>query len=121
MEKLDLLYEGKAKKVYATNEPDVLIVDYKDEMCIRDSVNIIETALFDGQGVLPDGGGTALGRDKDAAAPGGGGCKGILHLHRIQDLVIPAVQHVGRKHKADGKRIPVFIEIYISVLVLKSI
>lgn len=30
MEKLDLLYEGKAKKVYKTNDPDVLIVDYKD-------------------------------------------------------------------------------------------
>lgn len=31
MEKLDLLYEGKAKKVYKTNDPDVLIVDYKDD------------------------------------------------------------------------------------------
>ena len=31
MEKLDLLYEGKAKKVYTTNDPDVLIVDYKDD------------------------------------------------------------------------------------------
>lgn len=31
MEKLDLLYEGKAKKVFTTNDPDVLIVDYKDD------------------------------------------------------------------------------------------
>lgn len=31
MEKLDLLYEGKAKKVYKTENPDVLIVDYKDD------------------------------------------------------------------------------------------
>lgn len=31
MEKLELLYEGKAKKVYTTNDPDVLIVDYKDD------------------------------------------------------------------------------------------
>ncbi len=31
MEKKDLLYEGKAKKVYATDDPDVLIVDYKDD------------------------------------------------------------------------------------------
>lgn len=31
MEKLDLLYEGKAKKVYTTENPDVLIVDYKDD------------------------------------------------------------------------------------------
>ena len=31
MEKLEQLYEGKAKKVYLTNDPDVLIVDYKDD------------------------------------------------------------------------------------------
>ncbi|HZJ77678.1 MAG TPA: phosphoribosylaminoimidazolesuccinocarboxamide synthase [Clostridia bacterium] len=31
MEKKDLLYEGKAKKVYTTQDPDVLIVDYKDD------------------------------------------------------------------------------------------
>lgn len=31
MEKLDLLYEGKAKKVWKTSDEDVLIVDYKDD------------------------------------------------------------------------------------------
>ena len=31
MEKKELLYEGKAKKVYATEDPDVLIVGYKDD------------------------------------------------------------------------------------------
>lgn len=31
MEKLELLYEGKAKKVFKTENPDVLIVDYKDD------------------------------------------------------------------------------------------
>lgn len=31
MEKLELLYEGKAKKVYTTENPDVVIVDYKDD------------------------------------------------------------------------------------------
>lgn len=31
MKKLDLLYEGKAKKVYKTDDEDVLIVDYKDD------------------------------------------------------------------------------------------
>lgn len=31
MKKLDLLYEGKAKKVYTTEVEDVLIVDYKDD------------------------------------------------------------------------------------------
>ena len=31
MNKLELLYEGKAKKVFKTDDPDVLIVDYKDD------------------------------------------------------------------------------------------
>ncbi|MFP3154354.1 phosphoribosylaminoimidazolesuccinocarboxamide synthase [Lachnospiraceae bacterium ZAX-1] len=31
MKKLDLLYEGKAKKVFSTDLKDVLIVDYKDD------------------------------------------------------------------------------------------
>ncbi|HIU02978.1 MAG TPA: phosphoribosylaminoimidazolesuccinocarboxamide synthase [Candidatus Onthocola gallistercoris] len=31
MKKMDLLYEGKAKKVFTTDTPDVLIVDYKDD------------------------------------------------------------------------------------------
>lgn len=31
MEKKDILYEGKAKKVFATENADVVIVDYKDD------------------------------------------------------------------------------------------
>lgn len=31
MEKKELLYEGKAKKVYTTDDPDILIVSYKDD------------------------------------------------------------------------------------------
>lgn len=31
MEKKELLYEGKAKKVYATGDPELLIVSYKDD------------------------------------------------------------------------------------------
>ena len=31
MEKLDMLYEGKAKKVFKTEDENLLIVDYKDE------------------------------------------------------------------------------------------
>ncbi|NLM50944.1 MAG: phosphoribosylaminoimidazolesuccinocarboxamide synthase [Clostridiaceae bacterium] len=31
MEKRELLYEGKAKKVYKTDDPDLLIVSYKDD------------------------------------------------------------------------------------------
>jgi len=31
MQKLEQIYEGKAKKVFATNDPDMVIVDYKDD------------------------------------------------------------------------------------------
>ena len=31
MEKLAQIYEGKAKKVYSTDDPELLIVDYKDD------------------------------------------------------------------------------------------
>ena len=31
MEKREELYEGKAKKVYATDDPGALIVSYKDD------------------------------------------------------------------------------------------
>ena len=31
IEKLNQLYEGKAKKVYETDDPELLIVDYKDD------------------------------------------------------------------------------------------
>ncbi|MGN1093319.1 MAG: phosphoribosylaminoimidazolesuccinocarboxamide synthase, partial [Monoglobaceae bacterium] len=31
MEKKELLYEGKAKKVFATDNPDYCIVSYKDD------------------------------------------------------------------------------------------
>ena len=31
MEKKEQLYEGKAKKVFATDDPDLLIVSYKDD------------------------------------------------------------------------------------------
>jgi len=31
MEKREQLYEGKAKKVYATDDPNLVIVSYKDD------------------------------------------------------------------------------------------
>ena len=31
MEKKEQLYEGKAKKVFKTDDPEVLMVDYKDD------------------------------------------------------------------------------------------
>ena len=32
MEKKEQLYEGKAKKVYATEDPNLVIVSYKDDV-----------------------------------------------------------------------------------------
>ena len=31
MKKLEQLYEGKAKKVFRTHDPKLLIIDYKDD------------------------------------------------------------------------------------------
>ncbi|MDO5574908.1 MAG: phosphoribosylaminoimidazolesuccinocarboxamide synthase [bacterium] len=49
MKKLDLLYEGKAKKVYTTEDPDVLIVDYKDDAT---AFNGIKKGTIVGKGVI---------------------------------------------------------------------
>ena len=49
MEKLDLLYEGKAKKVYKTEDPDVLIVDYKEDAT---AFNGIKKGTIVGKGVI---------------------------------------------------------------------
>lgn len=49
MEKLDLLYEGKAKKVFATDDPDALIVDYKDDAT---AFNGLKKGTIVGKGVI---------------------------------------------------------------------
>lgn len=49
MEKKELLYEGKAKKVYMTEDPDVLIVDYKDDAT---AFNGLKKGTIVGKGVV---------------------------------------------------------------------
>lgn len=49
MEKKELLYEGKAKKVYTTDDPDVLIVDYKDDAT---AFNGLKKGTITGKGVV---------------------------------------------------------------------
>ena len=49
MEKKELLYEGKAKKVYTTENPDVLIVDYKDDAT---AFNGVKMGTIVGKGVV---------------------------------------------------------------------
>jgi len=49
MKKLELLYEGKAKKVYATDDEDILIVDYKDDAT---AFNGQKKGTISGKGVI---------------------------------------------------------------------
>lgn len=49
MKKLDLLYEGKAKKVFTTDVEDVYIVDYKDDAT---AFNGLKKGTIVGKGVI---------------------------------------------------------------------
>lgn len=49
MEKLEQLYEGKAKKVFATENPELLIVSYKDDAT---AFNGLKKGTISGKGVI---------------------------------------------------------------------
>lgn len=49
MKKVDLLYEGKAKKVYTTEDSDILIVDYKDDAT---ALNGLKKGTIVGKGAI---------------------------------------------------------------------
>ena len=49
MEKLNQLYEGKAKRVYATEDPELLIVSYKDDAT---AFNGLKKGTIAGKGVI---------------------------------------------------------------------
>ena len=49
MEKKELLYEGKAKKVYTTDDPEQLIVSYKDDAT---AFNGLKKGTIAGKGVI---------------------------------------------------------------------
>ena len=49
MEKKEQHYEGKAKKVYATDDPELLIVDYKDDAT---AFNGLKKGTIAGKGVI---------------------------------------------------------------------
>ena len=49
MEKTELLYEGKAKKVYATDDPELVIVSYKDDATALDG---LKKGTVAGKGVV---------------------------------------------------------------------
>ena len=49
MKKVEMLYEGKAKKVFATNDPDLVIVSYKDDATALDG---LKKGTITGKGVI---------------------------------------------------------------------
>ena len=49
MQKLAQIYEGKAKKVYATDDPNLVIVDYKDDATALDG---LQKGTIVGKGVI---------------------------------------------------------------------
>ena len=49
MEKTEQLYEGKAKKVWATDDPEIVIVDYKDDAT---AFNGLKKGTIVGKGVV---------------------------------------------------------------------
>ncbi len=49
MQKLEMIYEGKAKRVFATDDPELLIVDYKDDAT---AFNGIKKGTIAGKGVI---------------------------------------------------------------------
>ena len=49
MQKLEQLYEGKAKKVWATDDPEIVIVDYKDDAT---AFNGLKKGTIAGKGVV---------------------------------------------------------------------
>ena len=49
MKKMEQLYEGKAKKVYATDDPNLVIVDYKDDATALDGA---KKGTIVGKGVI---------------------------------------------------------------------
>ena len=49
MKKLEQLYEGKPKKVFATDDPDIVIVDYKDDAT---AFNGLKKGTIAGKGVI---------------------------------------------------------------------
>lgn len=49
MEKKELIYEGKAKKVFATGNPDVLLVSYKDDAT---AFNGLKKGTISGKGAI---------------------------------------------------------------------
>ena len=49
MKKMEMLYQGKAKKVFATDDPGLVIVDYTDNAT---ALNGLKKGTIEGKGVI---------------------------------------------------------------------
>ena len=93
MKQLEMLYEGKAKQVFRTDDPDKIIIHYKDAAT---AFNNIKKATIEGKGVLnnaistTDFQGAAEGRRQDP-------------LHRDDQRPRPGLPP-GDDHSAGGDR-----------------
>ena len=64
MEKFELLYEGKAKEVFRTDDPEKIIIHYKDTAT---AFNCIKKATIENKGVLNNAISTILFRELEKA------------------------------------------------------
>lgn len=64
MEKLELLYEGKAKQVFRTDDPEKIIIHYKDTAT---AFNNIKKATIENKGVLNNAISTIIFRELEKA------------------------------------------------------
>ena len=65
MTKKEQLYEGKAKKVFATEDPSLLIVSYKDDAT---AFNGLKKGTIEGKGVINNRMSNALMRKLEKAS-----------------------------------------------------
>ena len=83
MKKLEQLYEGKAKKVFKTDDPDILIVDYKDDA-------------------------TAFNREKKGTITG----KGVIN-NRMTNHVFRILEKEGKKTGAIKRDCKIFVRKFL--------
>ena len=88
MQQGEMLYEGKAKQVFLTDDPDMILIHYKDAAT---AFNNIKKATIENKGVQPDIEVQNLPQDvakgKDAQLERG--IAEVLKLHEINPPIVP--------------------------------
>ena len=72
MQKLEQIYEGKAKKVYKTDDPELYIVDYKDDAT---AFNGLKKGTIAGKGIINNQ------MEESASGSSDLSCKQVLRAH----------------------------------------